>query len=187
MAIRGRRPFNRKPRGPEHRINQYIRAEEVRISGEGIESKVCSTKEAIAIAQEAGLDLVEIAPNAKPPVCRVVDYAKFLYNKKKKEKEIKAKAQKTVVKEIRFTPNTDTHDFEFKAKHAEGFINDGAKIKVFVQFKGRSIVFKDKGFEILEKFVERLEEIARVEQEPKMEGRRITMVLSPNKLPKKKN
>lgn len=186
MAIRGKKPFQRRQKGPEHRINKYIRAEEVRISGDDVESQVCTLEEALKIAGDLELDLVEITAKAKPPVCKVVDYAKFLYNKKKKEKEIKAKTAKTVIKEIRFTPNTDTHDFEFKSKHAEGFLNDGAKIKVFVQFKGRSIVFKDKGFEILEKFVERLEDISKVEQPAKLEGKRITMVLSSTKAPNKK-
>lgn len=185
MAIRRKRNnFQRKRRGPEHNINEYVRHSEVRITGDGVESKVVTTAQALDIAREMGLDLVEIAASANPPVCRIVDYSKFLYDKKKKEKEIKAKAQKTVIKEIRFGPNTDTHDFEFKAKHAEGFLNDGAKVKVYVQFRGRAIVFKAQGFELMEKFIDRMGDLCKVEQEPKMEGRRIVMFLAPTK-PKK--
>lgn len=184
MAIRRRNNFQQRRRGPEHNLNNYIRHKEVRITGDNVESKVCSIEEALQIARDMELDLVEIAAQANPPVCRVVDYKKFLYDKKKKEKEIKAKAQKTVIKEIRFTPNTDTHDFEFKAKHAEGFLEDGAKLKVYVQFRGRSIVFKDKGFELMEKFIERMGENVKIDQPPKMEGRKIVMMLSSTK-PKK--
>ena len=186
MAIkrrRARQPFRR--RGPEHNINKFISAPTVRVVGEGIPPGVYTIDRALEMAKEQGLDLVEIAAKADPPVCKIVDYQKFLYDKKKKEKEIKAKAQKTVVKEIRFTPHTDNHDFEFKAKHAENFLKEGAKLKVYVQFKGRAIVFKDKGFQLMEKFIERLEDISKVEQEPKMDGRRINMFLAPIKTQKK--
>jgi len=144
--------------------------------------------EAIKMAQEQGLDLVEISPNAKPPVCKIIDYSKFKYEQKKKQKEIKAKSQKTVVKEIRFGPNTDTHDLEFKTKHALNFLKEGNKVKAYVQFFGRSIVYKDRGKDLLRSFAESLEEYAKVEQYPKMEGRRMIMMLTPlkdNKAPAK--
>jgi len=127
------------------------------------------------------LDLVEISPNAKPPVCKIIDYKKFLYDQKKKQKEIKAKAQKIVVKEIRFGPNTDEHDFEFKVKHAEKFINEGAKVKAFVFFKGRTIVFKERGEILLLKMAQALEDIATVESLPKLEGKKMIMFLTPKK------
>ena len=133
------------------------------------------------MAEEAGLDLVEISPNAKPPVCKIIDYSKFKYEQKKKQKEIKAKAQKTVVKEIRFGPNTDTHDLDFKTKHAIGFLQEGNKVKAYVQFFGRSIVYKDRGRELLETFTKNLEDYAKVEQHPRMEGRRMTMMFTPLK------
>lgn len=132
-------------------------------------------------AQERELDLVEISPNAKPPVCKIIDYKKFLYDQKKKQKEIKAKAQKIVVKEIRFGPNTDEHDFEFKVKHAEKFINEGAKVKAFVFFKGRTIVFKERGEILLLKMAQALEDIATVESMPKLEGKKMIMFLAPKK------
>jgi translation initiation factor IF-3 len=132
-----------------------------------------------------GLDLVEISPNANPPVCKIIDYNKFLYEKKKKEKEIKQKTQKTVIKEIRFTPNTDDHDFDFKANHAEKFIKEGSKVKAFVQFRGRNIMFKERGELILLKLAERLKEVAQVEKMPTLEGRRMIMFLT-SKVSKKK-
>jgi len=186
MAIKRRRsrpPFRR--RGPEHNINKFITAPEVRVTGEGIEQGVYPIQTALEMAKEQGLDLVEIASKAVPPVCQVVDYKKFLYDKKKKEKEIKAKSQKTIIKEIRFTPHTDKHDFEFKAKHAENFLKDGAKVKVYVQFKGRAIVFKDKGYALLEKFIERMYEHGKAEHQPKLDGRRISIFISPLKTQKK--
>jgi translation initiation factor IF-3 len=125
------------------------------------------------------LDLVEISPKAKPPVCKVLDYQKFLYHQKKKQKEMKAKAAKVVVKEIRFGPNTDDHDYEFKLKHAQKFLNDGAKVKAYVFFKGRSIIYKDKGEILLLRFAQDLEDIGKVEQLPKLEGKRMTMFISP--------
>ncbi len=133
------------------------------------------------MAQEQELDLVEISPNAKPPVCRIVDYKKFLYSQKKREKELKAKQQKVVVKEIRFGPNTDDHDFEFKLKHAKKFLEEGAKVKAYVFFKGRTIVFKERGEILLLKFAQELEEYAAVEQMPKLEGKRMIMMFNPKK------
>ena len=142
---------------------------------------VYPVKKALAIAEEQGLDLVEISPNAKPPVVKVMDYKKFLYEQKKREKAMKAKASKVVVKEIRFGPNTDDHDYEFKKRNAEKFLKDGAKLKAFVFFKGRSIVFKDKGEILLLRLAQDLEELGKVEQMPKLEGKRMTMFLSPTK------
>ena len=140
--------------------------------------------EALRIADELGLDLVEIAPNIDPPVCKVVEYQKFLYEKKKKEKELKAKTAKAVLKEIRFGPNTDDHDFNFKVKHAIKFLEDGAKVKAFVHFKGRSIAYKEQGEIILLKFAQALEEYGKVEMLPKLEGNRMFLHMVP--LPKKK-
>lgn len=157
-----------------------IRVPEVRLVGDNIpELGVYPTRDALAMAQEQELDLVEISPNAKPPVCKIMDYKKFLYDKKKKEKEIKAKTTKTVIKEIRFTPNTDDHDFEFKTKHAEKFLKEGAKVKAYVQFKGRMIMFKERGELILLKLAKELEEVGTPEQMPKLEGRRMIMFLAP--------
>ena len=175
-----------KPRLPikreaEHRINQHIRATQVRVVGENIEPGVYSLEEARRMAEELEVDLVEISPNADPPVCRLVDYNKFLYEKKKKDKEQKAKAKQTEVKEIRFTPNTDDHDFDFKAKHAEKFLQEGKKVKCFVQFKGRSILFQDRGQLLLLKFAERLTEWGSLESMPKMEGRRMLAMFTPKK------
>lgn len=131
------------------------------------------------------LDLVEISPNADPPVCKITDYKKFLYDKKKKEKEMKAKSSKTVIKEIRFGPNTDEHDFEFKLKHAQKFLEDGSKVKAYVHFRGRTIVFKDRGELLLLRFLKELEEYGAAEALPKMEGRRMIVMVSPKKKPKK--
>ena len=131
------------------------------------------------MAEEQGLDLVEISPKADPPVCKIIDYSKFKYEQKKKQKEIKAKAQKTVIKEIRFGPNTDDHDFEFKMKHAMNFLKEGAKVKAYVHFVGRSIVFKDRGLELLQRFAEELEDYSKVEESPKMIGKRMYIMLAP--------
>ena len=147
--------------------------------GENIETKVCSFEEAMRIADEMELDLVEISPNAEPPVCRIIDYQKFLYQLKKREKEIKAKSVKMVVKEIRFGPQTDDHDYNFKLKHAEGFIKDGCKVKAYVFFKGRSILFKEQGQELLARFAADLDEIAKVDSKPVLEGKRMIIMLSP--------
>ena len=137
------------------------------------------------MAEAQGLDLVEISPKADPPVCKIIDYSKFKYEQKKKQKEIKAKAQKTVIKEIRFGPNTDDHDFEFKLNHAKGFLKDGAKVKAYVHFVGRTIVFKERGEILLLKFAQALEDMAKVDQLPKLEGKRMTVMLSPKNGPKK--
>lgn len=153
----------------------------MRVVGDEMEPSIMQTKEAIALAEEKGLDLVEIAATANPPVCKILDYKKFLYEQKKKQKEVKANAAKIVVKEIRLGPNTDDHDFNFKVKHGQKFLEDGAKIKVFVFFKGRSIVYKEKGEVVLLKFAQELEEIGKVEQMPKLEGKRMIMFISPKK------
>lgn len=176
-----RRPFLPRKAEPEHKINQYIRAKEVRVVGEGIEQGVYSLPQALRMAEDAGLDLVEISPNAVPPVCKVIDYKKFLYEQKKKQKEIKAKAQKVVIKEIRFGPQTDEHDFNFKLKHAEKFLEEGSKVKAYVFFKGRSIMFKEQGEVILLKLAQALEDFGTVELLPKMEGKRMFMVIAPKK------
>ncbi len=152
---------------------------EVRLVGENVEQGVCRKTEALDKAKELGLDLVEISPKADPPVCKIVDYSKFKYDHKKKQKDIKAKAQKTVVKEIRFGPNTEEHDFNFKLKHAISFLEDGSKVKAYVHFKGRSIVFKERGEILLLKFAQALDEYAKVEQLPKLEGKRMFLFLSP--------
>ncbi|MGW1453374.1 MULTISPECIES: translation initiation factor IF-3 [Salegentibacter] len=177
---KSKRPL-RAVKEDQHRINQKIRAEEVRLVGDNVEMGVYPTKEALTIAEDLGLDLVEISPDAKPPVVKAMDYKKFLYEQKKREKAMKAKASKVVVKEIRFGPNTDDHDYEFKKRNAEKFLKDGAKLKAFVFFKGRSIVFKDKGEILLLRLAQDLEELGKVEQMPKLEGKRMTMFLSPRK------
>lgn len=154
----------------------------VRVVGENVENPgVFTVEEAIKMADALELDLVEISPNADPPVCKVIDYQKFLYQQKKKQKELKAKSQKIVVKEIRFGPNTDEHDFNFKLKHAQKFLQEGAKVKAFVFFKGRSILFKEKGEILLLKFAQELEELGKVEQLPRLEGKRMTMFIAPKK------
>ncbi|BAO74468.1 translation initiation factor IF-3 [Winogradskyella sp. PG-2] len=165
----------------QHNINSKIRAEEVRLVGDNVEIGVYPTKQALNIADEQGLDLVEISPNAKPPVCKVMDYKKFLYEQKKRDKALKSKATKVVVKEIRFGPNTDDHDYEFKKKHAVKFLKDGAKLKAFVFFKGRSIVFKEQGQILLLRLAQDLEEYGKVEQMPKLEGKRMIMFIAPKK------
>jgi len=175
--------FNRNRFAPrkeaEHRINHFIRVPQVRLVGDNVEPGIYPTNEAIKMAQEKGLDLVEISPNADPPVCKIIDYNKFLYDKKKKEKEMKANAKVSEVKEIRFTPNTDEHDFNFKAKHAENFLKEGNKVKAYVQFKGRAIQFQDRGQLLLLKFAERLTDIGVLESMPKMEGRRMLAMFAP--------
>lgn len=181
----GRNPNFRREQQQEHRTNRMIRVPEVRLVGENIEVGVYRTEEALRMAEEQGLDLVEISPNAAPPVCRIIDYNKFLYEKKKKEKEMKANAHKSEVKEIRFTPNTDDHDFDFKAKHAEKFLKDGNKVKTYVQFKGRAIMFKERGELILLKFAERLAEVGALEGMPTMEGKRMIAIFAPKSAKKK--
>lgn len=176
------KPFFR-PRLPqnEHRLNNEITALEVRVIGDDIEPAIYPTSVAVKMALEKGVDLVEISPSAVPPVCRIIDYKKFLYEKKKKEKEQKAKAKQSEVKEIRFTPNTDDHDFDFKAKHAQKFLQDGDKVKCYVQFKGRAIMFQERGELLLLKFAERMAEFGVLESMPKMEGRRMLAMFSPKK------
>ena len=176
QPARGRRPEKENP----HRINDEITADSVRIVGDNVEPNlVLPLSKALQMADEMELDLVEISPNAQPPVCRIVDYQKFLYQQKKKQKEIKAKQTKIVVKEIRFGPQTDEHDFNFKLRHAENFIKEGAKVKAYVFFRGRSIVFKEQGEILLLRFATDLEEIAKVEAMPKLDGKKMNMILAP--------
>lgn len=165
----------------QYRINEQIRAKEVRIVGEEGEAQVYPIAEALRMAADRDLDLVEISPNAQPPVCRIIDYSKFLYQLKKKQKEQKAKQVKVNVKEIRFGPQTDDHDYNFKLKHAKGFLEDGDKVKAYVFFKGRSILFKEQGEVLLLRFANDLEDIAKVDQLPVLEGKRMIIFLSPKK------
>ena len=165
----------------QYRINERIRVREVRLVGDNVEQGVYPTSQALKIAEDQGLDLVEISPNAAPPVCRGIDYQKFLYQQKKRQKEQKAKSVKVVVKEIRFGPQTDDHDYAFKLKHAKGFLEEGAKVKAYVFFKGRSILFKEQGEVLLLRFANDLEDYGRVEQMPLLEGKRMIIVLTPKK------
>ena len=183
IAIRRKRtPYRGRVRKEnEHKINQFITANQVRVVGDNVEPSVMSIKAAMALANELELDLVEISPKAEPPVCKIIDYKKFLYAQKKKQKEIKAKQAKVVVKEIRFGPNTDDHDFQFKLKHARKFLEDGAKVKAYVFFRGRTIVFKERGEILLLRFATELEDIGTVEQMPKLEGKRMTIMFNPKK------
>jgi len=176
------------PRGrveETYKVNEKITARQVRVVGENVEQGVFPTNQALQMAKDQSLDLVEISPKADPPVCKVIDYSKFKYEQKKKQKEIKAKASKTVIKEIRFGPNTDDHDFEFKLKHAINFLQEGAKVKAYVHFKGRTIVYKERGEILLLKFAQALEEYAKVEQLPKLEGKRMFLFLAPKNAGKK--
>lgn len=166
---------------PEHKINELITAKEVRLVSDGEEPQVISTKEALALADEQELDLVEISPNAVPPVCRIMDYSKFLYNQKRKQKELKAKQSKIVLKEIRFGPNTDDHDFNFKLTHARKFLEEGSKVKAYVFFRGRTIVFKDRGEILLLKFAQELADIGTIESMPKLEGKRMIVMINSKK------
>jgi len=180
----GTNPYNRRlpqRRVAEHNINGFIKSPEVRIVGEDIESRIVKLAEAVDIADDLGLDLVEISPNAVPPVCRIVDYKKFLYEQKKKKKEIKANSHKQEVKEVRFGPNTDQHDVDFKVKHAEEFLKAGDKVKALVMFKGREIIYKERGRQLLEGFVERLVDYGKVDTGLKMEGRKMTIMIAPKK------
>jgi translation initiation factor IF-3 len=170
-------------RGPQkeepYRVNERITAPKVRVVGENIKVDVYPIQQAIRMAQDQQLDLVEISPNADPPVCKIVDYSKFKYEQKKKQKEIKAKTVKVVIKEIRFGPNTDDHDFNFKLKHAIEFLQEGAKVKATVFFAGRSIVYKERGEILLLKFAQLLEEHGKVEQMPRLEGKRMSLMVMP--------
>ncbi|QGW28207.1 translation initiation factor IF-3 [Phnomibacter ginsenosidimutans] len=181
---RGFNPRFRQPE-PEHRINDRIRVAQVRLVGDNVTPGVYATQDALKIAQAQELDLVEISPNADPPVVKVIDYKKFLYEKKKKEKEMKANSKQSEVKEIRFTPGTDDHDFDFKSKHAEKFLKDGNKVKCYVQFRGRAIMFQDRGQVLLLKFAERLAEVGALEGMPKMEGKRMIAMFAPKGTKKK--
>lgn len=176
----------------EFRINQMIRVPEVRlvgdnleviskIAGRTVETGVFQTRQLQQWAEQLELDLVEISPNADPPVCKIIDYRKFIYDKKKREKELKAKVVKTVMKEIRFGPNTDEHDFEFKVRHAKNFLDEGAKVRAYVHFRGRTIVFKDRGELLLLKFLKELEDHGAAEALPKLEGRRMSVIITPKK------
>lgn len=165
----------------QHRINERIRVPEVRLVGDNVTEGIYPTREAMRIADEQELDLVEIAPMANPPVCRITDYQKFVYQQKKKQKEQKAKAVKVTVKEIRFGPQTDDHDYNFKLKHAKNFLKEGSKVKAFVFFRGRSILFKDQGEVLLLRFANELEDYAKVEHMPIMEGKRMSIMLTPKK------
>lgn len=180
-----RGPYN-KADEPQEKINEQIRAREVRLVGDNVEQGIYSIQEARRIADEQELDLVEISPNAEPPVCKILDYQKYLYQKRKKAKEQKAKQTKIVVKEVRFGPQTDDHDYEFKLRHAKGFLEDGNKVKAYVFFRGRSIVFKDQGELLLLRFAQDLEEYGKVDQMPKLEGKRMIMMFSPLKGASKK-
>ncbi len=190
----GAKPEFKRPRGlregfkrpgvreEQHRINKNIRnTPQVRVVGDEIEPGVYPIEEAIKMAEDLGVDLVEIAPNVDPPVCKVVDYGKYLYELKKKAKEVKAKASKVVVKDIRFGPHTDEHDYLFKKNHAMKFLQEGSKVKAFVFFRGREIVFKEQGTILLLRFASELEEWGKAEQLPVLEGKKMLMVLAPKK------
>ncbi|PIR13445.1 MAG: translation initiation factor IF-3 [Flavobacteriales bacterium CG_4_9_14_0_2_um_filter_35_242] len=164
-----------------HRINRKILADEVRLVGDNVEINVYPIRKALEIAEELGLDLVEISPNATPPVCKIMEYKKFLYEQKKREKLLKAKSTKVEIKEIRFGPQTDEHDYEFKKKHAIKFLKEGAKLKAYVFFKGRSIIYKDQGQILLLKLATEIEDFGKVEQLPKLEGKRMIMFIAPKK------
>lgn len=193
----GAKPEFKRPRGlregfkrpgvreEQHRINKNIRnTPQVRVVGDDIEAGVYPIDEAIKMAEELGVDLVEIAPNVDPPVCKIIDYGKYLYELKKKAKEVKAKASKVVVKDIRFGPHTDEHDYLFKKNHAMKFLQEGSKVKAFVFFRGREIVFKEQGTILLLRFASELEEWGKAEQLPVLEGKKMLMVLAPKKVSK---
>ncbi len=180
----GPRPLQgpRMPRKEEpYAINERIRAREVRLVGDNVENGIYPIQQALKMADEMELDLIEISPTAQPPVCKILDYSKFLYQQKKRQKEQKAKATKVVVKEIRFGPQTDDHDYNFKLKHAQSFLQEGSKVKAYVFFKGRSILFKEQGEVLLLRFANDLEELGKVEQMPVLEGKRMIIMISPKK------
>ncbi|MFN4026875.1 MULTISPECIES: translation initiation factor IF-3 [Flavobacterium] len=176
---RGYQP--REEKKAAHRINELIRVPEVRLVGENIEPGVYKTSEALRLAEQFEVDLVEISPNAEPPVCKLMDYGKFIYQQKKREKELKAKSTQITVKEIRFGPQTDEHDYEFKRKNAEKFLKEGSKLKAFVFFKGRSIIYKEQGQILLLRLAQDLEEFGKVEALPVLEGKRMIMFIAPKK------
>ncbi len=189
----GPRPGMRPRKGPQkdsrdpYVINEHIRAREVRLVGDNVEQGIYPIEKALRIAEQQELDLIEISPNAEPPVCRILDYQKFLYQQKKRQKEQKAKSTKVVVKEIRFGPQTDDHDYNFKLKHAIGFLKEGSKVKAYVFFRGRSILFKEQGEVLLLRFANDLEEYGKVEMMPVLEGKRMTIMLTPLKTQPKKD
>ncbi|MEL6539392.1 MAG: translation initiation factor IF-3 [Bacteroidota bacterium] len=174
-----RKPTFRRRVEEPYRVDEKITAPEVRVVGDNVNTGIYARLDALQMAREQGVNLVEISPNALPPVCKVIEYSKFKYEQKKKQKELKARAQKTVLKEIRFGPNTDEHDFNFKLKHAIKFLGEGAKVKVYVHFFGRNIVFKERGELLLLRFAQSLETHGKIEQLPKMEGRRMILTISP--------
>ncbi len=169
----------RKSLEPEHKLNMNIRAREVRLVGDNVEPGIFAIQDALRMANEQELDLIEISPNAEPPVCKIANYKKFLYEQKKKKKELKANSTKQEIKEIRFGPNTDDHDFEFKLKHAEKFLSEGNKVRAYVFFKGRSIVYKERGEVLLLQFAQKLSELGKVEQLPKLEGKKMFLLMAP--------
>ena len=176
-----RKKFVRREDTAKHRINEKIVAPEIRLVLDGQEPLVISVSEALKMAETEDMDLVEISPNANPPVCKLLDYRKFLYNQKKKQKELKAKQSKVVIKEIRYGPNTDDHDFNFKLAHAKKFLEEGSKLKAYVFFRGRTIVFKDRGEILLLRLAQELEDYGVVEQMPKLEGKRMTIMINSKK------
>ncbi|UUV22837.1 MULTISPECIES: translation initiation factor IF-3 [Flavobacteriaceae] len=182
MAVHNRRGFKpHEKKEDAHKTNEAIRVPEVRLVGDNVEPGVYKTSQAMAIADEQGLDLVEISPNAAPPVCKIIDYKKFLYEQKKRDKMLKAKTAQITVKEIRFGPQTDEHDYEFKKKNAMKFLKEGSKLKAFVFFKGRSIIYKEQGQILLLRLAQDLEEYGKVEAMPVLEGKRMTMYIAPKK------
>lgn len=181
MRKPSKRNFVKREEKELHRINEKITVREVRLVIDGQEPQVMSTTEALRLAEAESLDLVEISPKADPPVCKILDYKKFLYNQKKKQKELKAKQSKIVLKEIRFGPNTDDHDFNFKLAHARKFLEEGSKLKAYVFFRGRTIVFKDRGEILLLKLAQELTDVGVVEQMPKLEGKRMIILINPKK------
>lgn len=183
FTIRKKRTYTKRKDNLKYKFKtgKYIRARTVRLVGDNVETGIYSLDEALAIAEEQDLALVEISPNANPPVCKVIDFQKFIFEQKKKQKELKSKQQKVVIKEIRFGPNIDEHDFNFKLNHAQKFLESGAKVKVFVFFKGRTIVYKDQGKIKLLEFAQALEEFGKVEAMPKLEGKKMTMFITPVK------
>ena len=178
---RGKRKQPKEKLAANHRINDKIRVPKIRLVGENVEQGVYNTRDAMRMADDMDLDLVEISPNADPPVCKIIDYSKFMYDQRKKQKELAAKAVKVVIKEIRFGPNTSDHDYEFKKKHAIEFLQSGAKVKAFVFFRGRSIVFKDQGEILLLRLAQDLEEYGKVEHMPSMDGKKMNLTIAPKK------
>ncbi|MDA8566940.1 translation initiation factor IF-3 [Schleiferiaceae bacterium] len=178
---RGKRKQPKEKLAANHRTNERIRVPKIRLVGDNVEPGVYDTRNALRMAEDLELDLVEISPKADPPVCKIIDYSKFMYDQRKKQKELAAKAVKVVIKEIRFGPNTSDHDYEFKKKHAIEFLQSGAKVKAFVFFRGRSIVFKDKGEILLLRLAQDLEEYGKVEHMPSMDGKKMNITIAPKK------